>query len=438
MTDGVRDPIEAGRLYSDDAQQLRTDIDELLSGVQAEFSAPKALVLPHGNLADSGDVSAAGYSLLPSERGRIKRVVLLGSVASTTKAVTVPKTVAFRTPLGDLLLDQDALRNVSRHQSVLFDDHTHAKESCLEVHLPFIQRLLGDIRIVPLLVGRASADVVTDILERVWGGPETLIVITSDFLAGDSGVSVVGDVLALRDDRVSPDRATGAVPLSALLRVARRRALGVLELGSETTTDQAGRTIEMASFGLWESPLARLEPAEEAHLRELTLSAVRTTILGGKVIGTNNERIPPGLTVRRASFVSLRRDGQLRGSVGEIEAERSLASSIVRHATAACSDPRMPSVQPSELADLHIDISIVGPLERLLVSNRAELWSVIEPGRHGIVVSFGEHRSTFVPAVWKSIPEPDQFLDRLLANAGIDGSVPLSDLEVHRYETIDY
>ena len=178
----IRPAAVAGAFYPGNGQVLSRDIDALLAGAQqAQGALPKALIVPHAGYIYSGPIAASAYRRLEAGRGQITRVVLLGPAHRVpVRGLALPQTEEFATPLGRVRIDQAACDAIRTLPQVVNSDAAHALEHSLEVQLPFLQKVLGEFALVPLVVGDASASEVAQVLERLWGGPETLIVVSSD------------------------------------------------------------------------------------------------------------------------------------------------------------------------------------------------------------------------------------------------------------------
>ena len=149
-------------------------------------------------------------------------------------------------------------------------------------------------------------------------------------------------------------------------------------------------------------------------------------------------RVPPALAARRASVVTLRHNGQTRGSAGTIEADRALAGSVVRNASAACADPRLPSIQPAELGGLEMTISIISPIERIFPQTRDELSQMLEAGRHGVLVTSSAGRAAQLPAMWARLQTHHDFVGTVAQKAKVSSGDGVSDAAWYRFETLDY
>ena len=183
----LRHPVVDGLFYPAAPAALRAQVVDYLAAAGADDNdagrlPPKLLITPHAGYAYCGVVAASAYARLRHRRARsISRVVLLGPAHRVAlDSLAAPRSTAFETPLGEVALDVAALARLDELPQVVRNDRAHEREHSLEVQLPFLQMLLGEFSLVPLVVGDADAEAVAQVLERLWGGDETLIVISSD------------------------------------------------------------------------------------------------------------------------------------------------------------------------------------------------------------------------------------------------------------------
>ena len=244
----TRPPAVAGMFYPGDAGTLGLTVDRLLADATPEQeSQPKALIVPHAGYVYSGSTAASAYAGLAPWADAIRRVVLLGPTHRVAvDGLALPGAAAFATPLGDIALDAAGIAAIADLPQVVVSDRVHAQEHSLEVHLPFLQRVLGDFTLVPLAVGHAGPEAVAEVLDRLWGGPETLIVVSSDlshFLPYAAAQQVDRDTcrhILQRDIHIRPEQACGAFPINGLLLAASRRGLQPALLGLCNSGDTAG------------------------------------------------------------------------------------------------------------------------------------------------------------------------------------------------------
>jgi AmmeMemoRadiSam system protein B len=266
----VRPAAVAGTFYPSPPAQLAADVDGLMAAAitSGEPALPKAIVAPHAGYMYSGPVAAAAYARLAPGRGRITRVVLLGPAHRfPVRGVAVSSAEAFTTPLGEMPVDVESRDALTELPCVSLDDAAHGPEHSLEVQLPFVQRVLGDVLVLPLLVGAAAPEDVAAVLDRVWGGPETVIVVSSDlshYLDADAARRVdraTADAIVARDPTLlSLDSACGAFPVRGLLHAAYERHLDIELVALANSADTAGpsdRVVGYGAFALTEPPPAQ-------------------------------------------------------------------------------------------------------------------------------------------------------------------------------------
>jgi AmmeMemoRadiSam system protein B len=257
----VRRPAVAGAFYPDDPELLAAEVDALVAspadGPPEGEAAPKALVVPHAGYRYSGPVAGTAYSRLAPARRVVRRVVLVGPAHYVPlRGVAVSGVAAFATPLGLVEVDDEARAAVLELPQVRVSDEAHAPEHSLEVHLPFLQRLLERFRLLPLVVGAAATEEVAEVLDRVWGGPETLIVASSDlshYHDHDTAAALdrrTADAIVAGDvDAIRPGDACGAGALRGLLAAARRHGGEVRLLDLRSSGDTAGPRDRVVGYG---------------------------------------------------------------------------------------------------------------------------------------------------------------------------------------------
>ena len=243
----IRPPAVAGLFYPDDPSRLKSQVQDLLDHAQRIDSIPKALIVPHAGYIYSGAIAATAYATLYPVADKIKRVVMLGPTHRVAvRGLVLPGVDAFDTPLGRVRLDADAATGISRFAQVAISARAHEAEHCIEVQLPFLQTVLTNFQLLPLLVGMASPEEVAEVLESLWGDQDTLIVISSDLshylpyaVARRVDRDTVEAVLNLMPP-ISHDRACGGTPISALLIAAQRHNLSARLLDLRNSGDTAG------------------------------------------------------------------------------------------------------------------------------------------------------------------------------------------------------
>lgn len=255
-----RTPAVAGMFYSADADKLRYHIKRLLQEATPTTHQPKALIIPHAGYVYSGAVAASGYQTLQQIKSRISKVVLLGPAHRVpVQGIALPQHEYFASPLGLVPLETDTLQQLAELPGVHFDNHAHLQEHSLEVHLPFLQHGLENFTLTPLLIGNATPHQVAEVLDMLWGGEETLIVISSDlshfhpYATAEKMDRHTCDKILKLQPGLNGNEACGCRAINGLTLLARQRKLNCELLDLRNSGDTAGdkkRVVGYASFAL--------------------------------------------------------------------------------------------------------------------------------------------------------------------------------------------
>lgn len=254
----IRPPVAAGRFYPGQARQLRALLEELLAAVPpAKGPAPKALIVPHAGYIYSGATAAAGYAALLPDRDVIRRIILLGpSHFVPFSGLAVSGAEAFSTPLGEVPIDTEEVRRIKRLPQICQLDEAHAQEHSIEVQLPFLQTILHKFRIVPLAVGEASAEQIVEVLDLLWDGAETRLIISSDLSHyHDSETARLLDqatataIEELNGAAIAEDGACGQISICSLLRASQHHGLRARTLALRNSGDTAGPRDRVVGYG---------------------------------------------------------------------------------------------------------------------------------------------------------------------------------------------
>jgi len=445
----VRPAAVAGMFYPGNASQLAAEVGDLLDGVdcfEPKFGFPKALIVPHAGYVYSGPVAARAYDELAAARGIVKRVVLLGpSHYVAGRGLAIPSSDYFETPLGHIALDGEALRSLTDLKQVVRSDPAHAQEHSLEVQLPFLQKLLGEFRLVPLSVGAATNEEVAEVLERLWGGPETLIVISTDlshYHAYDEARRIDGATLARIQGfatDLNHDEACGATALNGFLGLCREKRLSIRLLAACNSGDTAGgkaRVVGYAAFALHEGGAFDLADAGRTLL-EIAKGAIANGLGLNSVPVKRNHQ--PWLLQPGASFVTLMKDGKLRGCVGSLSAERPLGQDVAANARAAAfEDPRFPKLTRVEWPRCTLEVSLLAAPRTIRYADEADLLEQIRAGEDGLILECDGKHATYLPQVWEGLPDKRQFLGELIKKAGLPPDTRLARCKVSRYRVVKW
>ena len=444
----IRQPAVAGTFYPGDAESLAALVDRLLEQARSRMEPGrelKALASPHAGYPYSGPVAAEAYACLKG--APFSTVVLVGPDHYIGfEGVAVYPSGAFRTPLGDVEVDEDLARVLLDTSPVLkAAPEAHRLEHSLEVQIPFLQRVLPGVRIVPIMMGfrsRTNVEALANALSRALDNPKVLLVASTDlshYHPREEAQRLDGRVQELVREfaptalwealREGKAEACGGDPLVAVM-------LGAALAGAESSRilryadsgDATGDTRSVVGYltaafyrgspprnTVFENRAVALQPEEADTLLHLAFeSAGRELHAPPPLLALR--RITPALLQPGRAFVTLRRGKELRGCIGTVEGDRPLWDAVSWAARmAALQDPRFEPVRPEELEEMTVEVSVL--TEPRPVDRPEE----VEPGRHGVIVSRGYHRGLLLPQL---APELGWDRDELLAQTCLKAGLP--------------
>ncbi len=468
----IRPAAIAGSFYPADAPTLRRTISSLMAKAGqpgADAAIPKAIIVPHAGLVYSGAIAADGFATILPAAGTIRRIVIIGPAHRMAfQGIAVADATAFATPLGTVPVDEEAINALLALPQVQRLNAAHVQEHGLEIELPFIQNVFAnqpDVTIVPLLVSRCAAHQVEDVVEQLWGGPETLIVISSDLshFHDDATARKMDDrtrqlIENFTAEELGFDDACGCLPIMGLLRAAHKRGMKAKTLSMQNSSTASGDTSRVVGYGAWaffeNKPAVKASHINEAesdfahgteaiinqHGRDmlgLASASIQHGLANGAPLVPDMTTLPPALREEGACFVTLKQQGNLRGCIGSILAHRPLGQDICENAfKAAFGDPRFARLSPAELrGDLSLSISVLSKPHPFPFDDEADLIARLTPFEDGIILSDGPRRGLFLPQVWDQLPKPEDFLRHLKRKAGLPMDYWSDTLRAQRFVT---
>lgn len=445
----IRPAAVAGMFYPRDPRALADEVRRHLQTAEAATAAtprPKLLVVPHAGYIYSGAIAAQAYAQMLPWAGEIRRIVLLGPAHRVAlRGIAAPTVDVFETPLGTMAIDRAALAAIAELPQVQPNDLAHAQEHSLEVQLPFLQAVFGNrCSLVPLVVGHVGAAAVAEVIERLWGGDETLVVISTDLshYHPDGQARAIDHRTAQRivaqAADIDPHEACGAFALNGAMQAVRQHGLQGTLLDLRNSSDTAGEPDRVVGYGaLAFAPAAQADPSrDEERLGQALLARAHNTIARALGLRGGAEPGHPALQHSGATFVSLHdASGRLRGCIGRLRAVTVLDADV-RHnaAQAAFKDPRFPPLTAAEWPGLQIEVSLLGTPEPLPDAHSFdEAGALLQPGLDGVILECRGQQATFLPQVWQQLPEPRAFLSALLRKAGLPEQAWPAGVRLQRY-----
>jgi AmmeMemoRadiSam system protein B/AmmeMemoRadiSam system protein A len=449
----IRPAAVAGTFYPGDQGELTSMVDALLSAAKSEEPCPKVIIAPHAGYIYSGSIAAKVYSRLANRQHEISRVVLLGpSHKVGFKGIAASTADKFSTPLGDIPLAVESIKFLAASGELTFMDQAHEQEHSLEVHLPFLQRALGAFELVPLVVGNCSKEHVAKVLEHLWGGDETLIVISSDlshfheYAEAQSLDSATAKKIVSRADNLNGKEACGCMPLNGLLYLARHHEMELEEIEVLNSGDTAGSKDRVVGYGAFVVNDGTLKQKDQDYslsnrqtMLQVARDAIMQALIGNKEIKLQLNLFPTELLEKKGSFVTININDRLRGCIGSLSPQRPLILDIIHNAQAAAfRDPRFKPLTVEEFKQIDIHISVLTEARQMNVNSRAELIAQLQPGEDGIILKEKGKSATYLPSVWEKLPQAETFISELRRKAGLDPNGWDESTEVLRYHTIEF
>ena len=449
MLSDVHPAQVAGLFYPSEAQSLRDLIRQMARGARPDGGVvPKVVVAPHAGIVYSGSVAATAFGPWARRRDPPGRIVIVGPAHRVAfRGLAIHPATAWSTPLGEAKVARDLHVRLVEAKAATVDARPFAGEHSLEMHLVMLQAMLtAPFEILPILVGDAEPRQVAEALRLIWGGPETVVAVSSDlshFLDRDSAEEIDSDT-ARRIERLDADslegrRACGYLPIVGAMAIAAERDLRVSGLHLATSADvgaESSRVVGYGAFAFEYAVSARLSEADRMALLSICMAGLAAAARqrGRKPALRIDGRLSPALSAQRATFVTLSQSGRLRGCIGSPEPRLPLIEDVMMNAVqAGYADPRFPHLSEAELDGLEIGVSILSRPRSILATSEAELVSGLEPDRDGLILGVGRRRALFLPSVWRQVADPREFVRHLMIKAGLDSMIFPGGMEAQRF-----
>ena len=430
-SDRVKEPAVSGTFYP----SSKKDLDQAVKGflknapVKKQGGALVALISPHAGYRYSGQVAAHGYAQVPDSG--IDTVILLGTAHRVRfKGASVYTKGSFRTPLGIVKTDEaKASTLLNKAAGVTFLPEAFTDEHSIEVQLPFLQTVLDDFTIIPVLIGSPTGQTFEHLVSSITGlmNEKTLLIASTDLshyhnaLFADAMdkkiISAISRLSSLKTRELlqkGDSELCGAFPVLITIEVARiaGATFGVVfhHANSGDVTGEQEKVVGYASIGLYRSPLT---DADRADLLSLAQKTIHDHVSHGTLpeISIKN----PKLQTDGAAFVTIYKQGSLRGCIGHVQPVMPLFKSVMENAVAASSrDTRFPPVTKDELSDITVEVSVLSPLRKLKNIDDIEI------GRHGLLIRQGRRQGLLLPQVAEEYGwNRETFLRNLSLKAGL-------------------
>ena len=442
-TETIKEPSVAGKFYPADTVDLINHL-EMIKNASKNFYkiTTRAVIVPHAGWVFSGKLAYEGLHLLDKN---IKNLFIFAPAhQAAIEGLALTSYSQWKTPLGEIQINQDINKDLAENFGAAYIDEALEKEHSIEVQLPFIQDLFDEINIIPVLIGKARPDDILKILNKYYPDKENGFIISSDlshFLTDENARRMDFDAAQMIETgdirNFRYEMACGAIGVTGLVEFANINKYSLIRVGmfnsSETTNDKS-RVVGYGSWFLYEGEKNELISKYHSDFvigvcKIVLESAFRKTDI--KIV------YPQVFDELGASFVTLEKNGDLRGCIDSILAYRPLINDLIENTkNAAFKDTRFSPLTAEEFPQTKINVSLLSVPRRIFFNGEEDLLSKITPNLDGIIIRDGDKQAVYLPSVWEVLPEKREFLNTLKVKAGFEKDYFSDTLEAYRFETI--
>lgn len=454
-----RNPAVAGLFYPADTDELNKTV---LYYLDAEYrrhdSCPKIIIVPHAGYQYSAKAAAQAYLPLKDYADKIKTVILLGpSHHIAVNGAALPSAETFKTPLGLVAVNHDVLKNMQKNKIFSINSKAHKFEHSLEVQLPFLQKILKNFTIVPIIYGNVDplqlAEILTDYVRR----SDVLLVVSADlshYYNYSNAVQMDTETAAkIKSGKADVDdhHSCGASGINTALLVAKSLNLKPEILALINSGDTGADKNSVVGYGAWSfSENGEISAIEREYnglkkfadeYKQQMLEAARhslTAAVQKKTYRPSRRDYDEHLFDRGAVFVTLHKNGELQGCIGSLYPRQAVIADIAENAKAAAlDDARFSPLLPEELSSVKVSISLLTGYEKIDYRDEDDLLLQLRPNIDGVVIRDGNRQGLFLPSVWEQISDRRDFLNNLKLKAGMSPSFWSNDIQVYRFRTVE-
>lgn len=465
--DKFRAPAVAGLFYPANADSLASEVNMYLDSARAApTSKPQILVVPHAGYMYSAATAAQAYRLLEPYKNTIHNVILVGpSHHVAVKGFALSKDDYFTTPLGKVSLNHSINAELDTQPGFHYNNAAHLKEHSLEVQLPFLQRVLKNFSIVPIVYNNAQPQELAIALEPYLNRADTIIIFSADlshYYKYDEAIvldSQTKDLVENKQAAVEDHMSCGSVGINTAILLAKANHLYPKLLEMVNSGDVTGDKDNVVGYGAWAfneeaakmvdaAPMSKIEQEIESlrnyanvygkDLLKIAQTSIEEAALRNKHFSPNREDYANPLFNKGAAFVTLEKNNELRGCIGTLFANQAVAYDVAQNSyAAAMEDNRFSPLKPEELKEIKISISLLSGFEPIEYSNEQNLLSQLVQGVDGLVIRDGNRQGLFLPSVWSQMKDKQEFLNNLKLKAGMSPSFWSNRIKAYRFRVVE-
>ncbi len=462
VVEKYKEPAVAGVFYAENPDELNRDLGKYLKSVyERNERKPKILIVPHAGYKYSAQVAAAAYAELLKYANDFSDVVIVGPAHfEDINGAAVPRYEYFKTPLGKVMVNQEKISELLNNRLFSYNNKAFAKEHSIEVQLPFLQKILTNFKVIPVVYGKIEPQNLAEMLKIFLDDEDTLLIFSADlshYYKADDAEEIdahTARMIDLGNAGLNKEMSCGSEGINAALLLAKEMQMNAKLLDITHSGKISGDMERVVGYGAWsfgeesdEKQKTKLEKEVDALKKFASiygqdLLKIAEQSLQAAVLGKNYSIVrgdyPEVLFDKGASFVTLTKNGKLRGCVGSLLPRSAIADDVAKNArSAALEDSRFAPVESSELKDLVVAISFLTDYEKIDFVNEEDLLEQIIQGTDGVVLRDGNRQGVFLPSVWGEYKTKKEFLEGLKLKTGMSPKYWSDKIKVYRFRTVE-
>lgn len=437
----IKPPAAAGKFYTNDKEELINQLNHFEKNNLHDYEyQTRAIIVPHAGYVYSGQLASAGFQYLDQN---VKNIFIIAPPHYVpVKDASISSFDKWSTPFGEIEINKEINEELHQRFGCEFQDEAFENEHATEVQVPFIQKLIPHAKIVPILA--SDSEKITKIISNFWPNPENAFVISSDLshFLSDSEARKVDSITAEMIDtksfeNFSHNQACGAVGIKGLVKFAKAKKYSFILVGMYNSGDITGDNSRVVGYGSWILYEGAKNQFIKTYFSDYVIDVCKKSILAGfNHQSPKLENIPAVFASEGACFVTLEKQGNLRGCIGSILAHRSLIDDLVKNAqNSAFSDPRFQPLRQEEFDELEIDVSLLSEPEKMEFEDEIDLLNQIRQNIDGIIIKERNYQAVYLPSVWEQLPDKILFLNSLKVKAGLSENYFSQTFEAYRFTT---
>ncbi len=439
----IRPAAAAGKFYTRDKKELLQQLEYFEKNNLCDYPnfSTRAIIVPHAGYIYSGQLSYSGFQYLDKN---VKNVFIIApSHYVAVKNVALSEFNAWGTPLGEIEVNQKINQEMIAKFGCEIQDDAFKEEHSAEVQVPFIQNFLPNVKIIPILTGR-NIEKITEIISYYWENKENAFVISSDlshFYPSKDARKIdhtTAELIETKDiENFESERACGAIGVCALTKFANQKGFSLIRVALYNSGDITDDNERVVGYGSWILYEGEKNKFIKKYFSDYVIDVCKKSIFARlHKEEFKPKEIPAVFAQSGATFVTLEKNGDLRGCIGSIIAHRPLIDDLAQNAqNSAFSDPRFTPLREDEFNDLEINVSILSSPEKMEFEDEADLRQQIRPNIDGLIIKDGLYQATYLPSVWEQLPDKVMFLNSLKIKAGLNPNHFSDSFEAYRYTT---